>query len=133
LAFSEHFPGDGNQAGVIMDWHAAVLSIHWPRVYGRAYDFWLVCGNCDAGVLRAGGSQPVVRFGICGGLCFGIGLRFPSRRVAVWTRGSRLVVGRGAAMVAKKIIGVSFGKKTPAVATNRLLANTSLSFRKIAF
>ena len=79
--------------------------------YGSAHAFWLVCGDGDAGVLRARGSQPVVRPVVRGGMCIGIGLRVPSRRLAVRIGGGCLVSRRGAALVADELIGSSSRKK----------------------
>src|SRR5207244_8630044 len=65
---------------------------------GSAYNFWLICGYGDGGVLRARGSQPVVCVGVCLLVCTGIDLRVSSRRLAIRT-GRRYLVSRRAAEV----------------------------------
>ena len=73
---------------------------------GSAHAFWLVLCNGDAGMLRVGGSQPLVCLGIRCGMCAGISLWISSRGMAVRAGGGYLVSRRGAAVVAHKPISI---------------------------
>ena len=54
------------------------------RLNGRTFAFRFGCGNRDADLLRAGGSQSVVHSGIRWRVRSGIALWIPTGRVVLW-------------------------------------------------
>ncbi len=60
-------------------------------MHESSVDIWTICSDCDAGLLRSGKSQSLVRTGIRFLLCPGIGVRIPAGRLAVRPGGSGLV------------------------------------------
>jgi hypothetical protein len=76
-----------------------------------AHDFWFIFGFGNAGLLRPGGSKPLVYLSIRRGMRIRVGVRLPSRGLAVWTSRGNLVHCCAAALVAGDCIGTSSGKK----------------------
>src|SRR5439155_26737102 len=68
----------------------------------RVVGIRVMCGDDDAGVLRAGGSELLVHAGVCVRMRDGIRVRVPAGRVAVRRRGGCLGGRRGAEVVARE-------------------------------
>jgi hypothetical protein len=56
-------------------------AVYW--LDGCPQSLRFVCRYGNAGLLRPGGPQPLVHFGVCRSLRFGLRLRLPARRMAV--------------------------------------------------
>ena len=75
-----------------------------PRHYdaGSHYELTniirLICGECNAYMLRIRKAKPLVHFGICRSVCTGLCVRVSTGSLAVRTCGSGLGPGRSAAL-----------------------------------
>jgi hypothetical protein len=70
-----------------------------PSSHGSTHGIRTVCSNRDADFIFAGKAQPLVHTGVRGRMCAGIDLRLSPRRVAIRSRGSRVVSGRASPLV----------------------------------
>ena len=70
-----------------------------PSNHGSTHGIRTVRSKRDADFIFAGKAQPVVHSGVRGRMCAGIDLRLSPRRVAIRSRGSRVVSGRASPLV----------------------------------
>src|SRR5215472_215953 len=80
----------------------------------------------DAGLLRAGRPQPVVRARLRRGLRTRLGLRLPAGSMAFWPGGGRLGAGRGSALVAARASTLKRRPAHPFAQIQRVVYNNLL-------
>src|SRR5215472_14171445 len=80
----------------------------------------------DAGLLRAGRPQPVVRARLRRGLRTRLGLRLPAGSMAFWPGGGRLGAGRGSALVAARASTLKRRPAHPFAQIQRVVYNRNL-------